>query len=233
MVLKSERFELRLDGGILERVDKWRAQQSDIPTRAEAMRRLVETGLAKADSESVLFTDGEKLIALMLRDIYRHFKINGETDPEFVFYVICCGHYWAPKWEMTGVYHNHEDDPRDVRFVVNVLDMWSFIEEGYEALSKKDKDRVRKEAEPFGTHVKFAGFDGNNEAPLLSIARFFPEKLGRFNCFKGRDLNSHAPMTAVYRRMLQVFEPMRMSLVRGRLSVTQIINILNAMKYAS
>lgn len=233
MNTKSERFEMRLDGDILGRVDQWRSQQSDLPTRAEAMRRLVEAGLAKAGGESVHFSDGEKLIAFMLRDIYKHLKIDGEIDPEFLSDVLCGGHYWAPKWVMTGVYHNYEDDPRDVRFVVDVLDMWSFLEDGYEALSKKDKDRVEKEAEPFGKHVKFAGFDGNNEAPLLGIARFFPEKLDRFTRFKGRDLNSHAPMSAAYRRMLQVFEPMRRTLVGGGLNVTQIIALLKAMKWVA
>lgn len=233
MNTKSERFEMRLDTDILDRVDQWRAQQPDLPTRAEAMRRLVETGLAKAGSESVQFSDGEKLIAFMLRDVYKHLKINGEIDPEFVSDVLCGGHYWAPKWKMTGIYHNHEDDPRDVRFVVDTLDMWSFIEEGYEALSKKDKDRVEKEAPSFGKHVKFAGFDGNKEAPLLGIARFFPEKLDRFTRFKGRSLNSHAPKSDAYRRMLHVFEPIRRTLVGGGLNAMQIIALLNAMKLSA
>lgn len=233
MNTKSERFEMRLDADIIGRVDQWRAQQPNLPTRAEAMRRLVETGLAKAGSESVQFSDGEKLIAFMLRDIYKHLKINGEIDPEFVSDVLCGGHYWAPKWEMTGIYHNHEDDPRDVRFVVDVLDMWSFIEEGYEALSKKDKDRVEKEASPFGKHVKFAGFDGNHEVPLLGIARFFPEKLDRFTRFQGRSLNSHAPKSDTYRRMLHVFEPIRRTLVGVGLNATQIIALLNAKKLSA
>jgi hypothetical protein len=34
---KTERFELRLDPGILEDVDAWRSRQADIPSRAEAM----------------------------------------------------------------------------------------------------------------------------------------------------------------------------------------------------
>ena len=42
MPAKTERFELRLDEDILSRVDDWRSQQRDVPTRAEAMRRLRE-----------------------------------------------------------------------------------------------------------------------------------------------------------------------------------------------
>ena len=37
MQLKTERFEMRLDSRTLERVDAWRARQSDLPSRAEAV----------------------------------------------------------------------------------------------------------------------------------------------------------------------------------------------------
>lgn len=42
---KSKRFELRLDTEIINNVDKWRKEQSNLPSRAEAFRQLVETGL--------------------------------------------------------------------------------------------------------------------------------------------------------------------------------------------
>jgi metal-responsive CopG/Arc/MetJ family transcriptional regulator len=42
---KTERFEMRLDLEMIERIDNWRRQQSDLPTRAEAIRRLIETAL--------------------------------------------------------------------------------------------------------------------------------------------------------------------------------------------
>ena len=228
MATKSERFEMRLDEDILARVDKWRAKQDDVPSRAEAMRRLVELGLMRSVSDTVRFSDGEKLLAIMLRDVYKHLKLKGEIDPDFVGEVIWGGHYWAPKWEMRGLFHDYEDDPQDVRFVVDVLDMWAFVERAYEKLSKKDKGRVEKEADPFGKYVQFAGFDGNNESSFIGIARFLIDKMNRFSQFKGRDLNSHAPTLATYRRMLSVFEPMRVSLVGTELDANQLIRILKA-----
>ena len=146
----------------------------------------------------------------------------------FVGEVIWGGHYWAPKWEMEALFHDYEDDPQDVRFVVDVLDMWAFVERAYEKLSKKDKGRVEKEADPFGKYVQFAGFDGNNESSFIGIARFLIDKMNRFSQFKGRDLNSHAPTLATYRRMLSVFEPMRVSLVGTELDANQLIRILKA-----
>jgi uncharacterized protein YfbU (UPF0304 family) len=234
MTSKSERFEMRVDEDTLERVDKWRSRQDDVPSRAEAMRRLVERGLTRASTETVTFTDGEKLLAIMLRDIYKHLKVTkGEIDPDFVGDVIWGGHYWAPKWELPGLYHNHEDDPQDVRFVMNVMEMWDSLERGVERLSKKEKERIEKEADPFGKYVKFSGFDGNNEASLMGIAGFLVEKMDRFERFKGRSLNSHAPTITGYRRMLSVYEPMRSTLVGGELDSDQIIDILNGRAHPS
>jgi uncharacterized protein len=46
MAPKTERFEMRLETTMIERVDTWRRKQEDLPSRAEAFRRLVELGLA-------------------------------------------------------------------------------------------------------------------------------------------------------------------------------------------
>lgn len=42
----STRFEMRAPKAWLALVDDWRRKQPDIPPRAEAIRRLVEKGLA-------------------------------------------------------------------------------------------------------------------------------------------------------------------------------------------
>lgn len=42
---KTERLEMRVDSAFLEMVDAWRRLQPDIPSRAEAIRRLVEAAL--------------------------------------------------------------------------------------------------------------------------------------------------------------------------------------------
>jgi uncharacterized protein YfbU (UPF0304 family) len=233
MAPMTERFEMRVDEDILERVDRWRGDQDDVPSRAEAMRRLVEIGIGKVDGDVVNFTDGEKLLVVMMRDLYKHLKVSkGEIDPDFVGDVLWGGHTWALKSTMPGLYHGHEDDMRDVRFVVDVLAMWDHLERGYQKLSKKDKERVAKEAAPFGQDPEFPGFDGNNESTHMSIARFFVEKMDRFSRFKGRDFNSHMPTIDGYRRMLAVFERMRQSLkMGGEFDTSQIVAILDAQRH--
>ena len=97
--------------------------------------------------------------------------------------VIYGGHYWAPKWTMPGLYHDHEDSESDVRFVVNVLDMWSFVEAGYAKLTKKEKDQIAADVGPLGRSVQFIGFDGNNESELMTVAMFFVDDMARFSQF--------------------------------------------------
>lgn len=229
MVVKTERFEMRLDEATFSRIDAWRSNQNDLPSRAEAMRRLVELGLMRDANagKTVNFSDGERLLIMMMRDIYKGLKLKtGEIDPDFVADVIFGGHYWAPMWEMQGLFHNSNDDPADVTFVVDVLDMWEFMESAFEKLSVADKTRLATEAAPFGKDVRFYGFDGNNESGHMGITRFLVEKMGRFSRFKGRELNSHRPVIGQYRRMFAEFEPMRSTLVGKDLSVDQLIKLL-------
>ena len=42
---KTERFEMRAPADLLRSVDDWRRQQPDLPSRSEAIRRLIEAGL--------------------------------------------------------------------------------------------------------------------------------------------------------------------------------------------
>jgi len=229
MQARSERFEMRLDRATLDRVDEWRGKQRDLPSRAEAIRRLIETGLSPTAPLHVRLTDGEKLIVSMLRDVYKNLKISGEIDPEFVTEAITKGHYWGLKWRYAGIFHGQEDSERVLCEVLDMLEMWSFLERGNTKLSPKDRARVKLEAKPFG-NVRFPGFDGNEETEHLGVVRFLIERLKHFTDFEGRNLNAHFPCAEIYRRMLRAFEAMRQNLMGRELTASEIITIL---RYAS
>lgn len=231
---KSERFELRLDEEQLVRIDEWaREREKDNEglslSRAAAIRELIDLGLSAGSNRSVRFSDGEKMLMLMMRDMFKALKIKDpDTDADFLAQVIYGGHYWAPKWKMTGVFHDHVDNPRDVKHVVNVLDMWSFIEEAYERFSDAHKTAIAEQVGPLGKHVRFTGFDGNYESSQMSIAMFLVDDMDRFSRFKGRDLNSHHPTYERYQRMVELFEPMRSALFGHGLSPDQVATLLRA-----
>ena len=213
---------------MLERVDAWRDDQSDRPSRAEAVRRLVVSGLASSRREEVRFSAGEKLILSMLCDLVKARDARGENDPEFVMEAICGGHYWAFEWQYSGLYSGHVDNPQVVSEVVQTLNMWDFIEAGYERLSDEERRKVDAESHPFGAPVRFNGFDGNDEGEHLAIAYFLLDRMNRFRRFKGRDLNSHMSSLESHRRMRVVFEPMKAYLIGASLSASMIIDLLTA-----
>ncbi|MEC4722794.1 YfbU family protein [Noviherbaspirillum sp. CPCC 100848] len=223
---RTERLELRLDEDFIERIDTWMEETGKASSRSDAVRQLVDIGLSTMTGKSIHLTDGDKLNFMMLRDIVKHLKIKDtETDVELVAESLYGGHYWAPIWEMQGLFHKHADQPADVSLVVDTLDMWDFIEGRIEKLSPDEVEKLK--AANHGYLPKFAGFDGNNESTLMGIARFLVEKMDRFSRFKKRDFNSHAPTAARYRRMTTAFEPVRATLGPGRdLNVDQIIELL-------
>lgn len=229
---KTERFEMRLDRQLLDRVDSWRAEQPDLPSRAEAMRRLVADKLALEGQDVAPFSGGERLAVLLLCHLIDPSSTEYEIDPKFILEAISRGHYWALDWEYPGLFEGEVDQPHVLREVIDMLEMWYFMESGYQKLSEQERGLVEREGAPFGKSVRFPGFDGNYETERLSIAKFLVNRLGRFDRFKGRDLNSHVPLTDAYRRMHPVFESMRWSLTAGgELSCSDIIALLQAMRH--
>lgn len=227
MVPKTERFEMRLDMGLLDQIDDWRAHQSDIPSRGEAVRRLIETSLNTKSSGQLQLSQAERLNTWMLSEILLSQKnYENKESIKLIQDAIYGGHFWALNWELTGVLHNHSDRKEAVKLVVDTLDMWSFIEESFETLDSSDKQKIEAEIGSRGKNPVFFGFDGNNEGEYMGIANFLVNKMGRFERFKGRSLNSHTPVVERFSKMTAIFEKMRVSLVGRRLSATELIELL-------
>lgn len=176
-MVRTERLELRVDEDLLQRIDDWMEQTGRASSRSDAFRQLVDIGPSAMTGKTVHLSAGDKLNFMLLRDIAKHLKVPTETDVDLMAEVIYGGHYWAPAWEMQGLFHNHADRPADGSLVVDVLDMWSFIKGRVEKLEPSDLEKVK--TANYGHAPRFAGFDGNNEAELMSIARFLVEKMNR------------------------------------------------------
>lgn len=171
-------------------------------------------------------SSGEKLILIMLSEIYEKLELNGEIDPKFIKSAIINDQTWGIGWEHSGIQFEDET-PAKVYEVAEILDMWNSIEYAYNELSAADKLLVEKEANPFGKDPKFKGFDGNNEGAEMCIVSFLINDLNRYQEFKGRDLNSHAPSMDAYKRMYTVYKPMISGLMGNPLDANQLIQILH------
>lgn len=178
-------------------------------------------------------SDGEKIIVLMLSELYEKLGVEGEMEPEFLRSAILNDKLWAIKWKYSGIPFSESDDPAVVKEVLDVLDMWSFIERSYDELSDPQKVELARIAEPFGKDPKFRGFDGNNESEYMGTAMFLVNELERFQEFKGRDFNCHHPSIDMHNRMLMAFEPIRKSITFRLLSLEELAAVLKAQVHPS
>lgn len=137
------------------------------------------------------FSDGEKLILVMLADLYKALKVKGEIDPDVVTEAIFNNQMWSLRWEMTGIFAGDEPSDEMVRETADIMSMWREIEFAYERLDAADKARLEAAVPYTGKNPKFEGFDGNNDKQH-GIANHLVNRMGRFEEFKGRSLNSHS-----------------------------------------
>ncbi len=225
---KSERFEMRLDPIILGRLDDWRRARVDVPSRAEAIRRLVDAGLdAQLEPRRFEVTNAQKLILYMLCDIYERTAPDGEFNPRFIRHALMYGHHWGLEWQYGGMFPTREDDRALVTEVVDILEMWSFVEEAVERLSATEKRELDEATGGFGE--RFFGFDGNHEIEHKSVMAFLVEDLDRFTRFRDRaHLNSHSESLSIHRRMVAAFAPIKPRLSGRGLDLGELIEIIGA-----
>ena len=223
---------IEVDSALLALIDQWRGSQGQTSTREEAVRRLIIAGLSGGSLQQTPgWSDGEKVIMSVLADIARQSKTRTGVDVDVACKAIEGGHFWAFRQGECGMFRSHADTDAEVDFVMQVLDMWAFIEDAFEKLNQSDRQRLAKEAAPFGAHARFRGFDGHSEENALNLVRFCVSDLGKFQRFQSRcdSLDARQPMSVLYRRMLPVFESIRETLDGRLLTADELIEILRAM----
>lgn len=117
------------------------------------------------------------------------------------------------------VYGFMQETPVEVsEFVIDVLQMYSILNDSYRQLNEEDRNEIDL------YDISFKGFDGNEETDYYVYAKFFLEDLGRFDELKESEhyaINSHRNMIDKYRRMLSYWEEVR----TGRYNLLTLTNI--------
>ncbi len=176
-------------------------------------------------SESVTLSHGEKLILLMLCEVYDHLKINSEIDQDFIREAISTGNLWGLGGAFPEVFHNPPVPEAILSETVDILAMWRRLEDSFANLTEQDRERVKSQE---GGWSKFSGFDNNNELSYISTARFLMEKLDRFPNFRDRSLDAHRPTIETHRRMFEAFEPILRQVSNQDFSADQIATVMLA-----
>jgi uncharacterized protein YfbU (UPF0304 family) len=173
-------------------------------------------------------SDGEKLILVMLSEVYKHLRIEGEINPDLVLASVFGDKAWGLRWEYSGLFNSPEESPPVVQETCDILDMYRMLTRSYEKMSPDDKKRVETEAAPFNDYLKFQGFDGNNDEHF-GVVSYLVRHLGKYDELRPGDLNSHSISTLrTYRRKLETYKPMVEDVLKlsDGLTADQIIKIL-------
>ena len=136
-------------------------------------------------------TISERLIIGMLCDICD--RLNIESYDTDVLREVVGSHPWALNLEYS---FEEPIEEKVVREVMDIIDMWEWIEISYERLSEEDRAGIEDDC-------RFRGFDGNCESEHYSVAGVLINTMKRWKRFSGHDLNSHIPMLPEYRNMLE------------------------------
>jgi len=216
---KTERFEMRLDEPSAAAIDAWRDAHMAGASRAQAVRALIERGLAGAPAGGPRFSDGEKTLMAFMGDLFRHLGAPAERV-DAVCRGFATGNHWAADLEMGGLYSpaSSSASPDDARFVLSVLEMWEVFESAFEDCSEAQRAQVlggegaqrRAKGARRAAELRFAGFDAVHEPDLLRIAEFLGREMRRFGRFAGRSLvatqggarRDHAIRLRYYERLL-------------------------------
>lgn len=158
---------------------------------------------------------------VMLSEIYDALKLDSGVNTALLREAVYSGHSWALEWDMAGLTQVEETPRQVVTEVVDILDMHSFLEAGFKALTAEEQAQIE-----WPHRVEFNGFDGNNEIQHMSVARMLLEHMERWQEFKGRPLNSHSETLHTKARMVEAFEPIRRTLVDRKMTVDEIKTVL-------
>lgn len=202
--------------------------ESRVSGLAREIRLLLEVDRgcpASRSGDDVNLTNPEKLILTILCEVHQKLEIEGETNTKFIADAIYTGNTWALSWSLDHVLGDmREPTPPAVLEVAAILGMWSALEQAFEDFEHDGKAKVRAGI----THqsdICFHGFDGNSETEQLSIASFLVNKMGRFEKFSGRDLNSHCPSMQGHTQMLDKYRRINPS-ATAPLTPEQVIEIV-------
>jgi uncharacterized protein len=176
----------------------------------------------------VTLSNGEKLILTMLAEIYKKLGINGGIDPNVVLAGTRGDTAWILQLEYGNIVRSSDELPPAVKETCNILDMYRSIEPSFTKLNEPEKERVKRESDPFGDYVKFQGFDGNHDAHY-GILSDLVNVLEKYEERNDGIVNSHSSVSLPkYRKMLAVFHSMPDPYLHDGLTGDQIIQILKA-----
>lgn len=175
-------------------------------------------------------SNAERLMLAMLCEIHEASGVRNGINSALVRKALESGNDWAIPADVQLPWRDESGNPPHVTHVLDILDMWSTIEDSYAALRPDETTRYASET-GHTYDPQFPGFHEHSEFDEHSAARFLIDHMGRFSIFAGRGLISHHPTIARSRRMLASFVPIRATLGSRNpalMTVDELIAVIKA-----
>jgi uncharacterized protein YfbU (UPF0304 family) len=156
-------------------------------------------------------SNAERLMLAMLCEIHEASRVRNGINSALIRKALESGNDWAIPTEVNLPWRDEPATPPHVTHVLDILDMWSTIEDSYAALTADETARYASET-GHTYDPQFPGFHEHSEFDEHTAAQFLIDHMGRFSTFAGRSLVSDQPTIARGRRMLAAFVPIRATL---------------------
>ncbi|QWP77524.1 YfbU family protein [Lysobacter sp. K5869] len=177
-------------------------------------------------------TNNERLVVAMLASIQRKLGIgehDDEVDPDFVTSALYHGQEWALIERYAGLFQT-EPTPPLIAAIRLHMQMWSALEESYEALPRAERAEVLEQVGASACPPRFPGYDGREEQRFLVATRYLIQYLKEYPNFADRsDFNSGRRMLPQYEAMSEIYrEEVGQAAPGHMLSANQIVRLLKA-----
>ena len=170
-------------------------------------------------------TKAERLIVLMLCDLYKSPGEDKMFNPKLIEYAVAQGQLWALSWEYGDLLNADSTTRKQVDLTADIMTMWQVIEAFMSRFTSDQRNEVVVATGRRLDRIKFKGF---YEEPYRSISSFMLEELGRWPQFAGRDYSKMFPVLEADLRMLVKYKQMRDANPLGlELTPEQVIEIVN------
>jgi uncharacterized protein YfbU (UPF0304 family) len=137
------------------------------------------------------------------------FKILRHVDPkdgkyyEHSQHVLERGYEIEYEWIAQDVYADDDTLPvSETAEALDILEMYAHMQQSFDDLEDTSEIDARR--------ISFPGWDGNHQPKLVGFCRYFHHVRGRYQFLRRpADWDSRFPVMDAYRRMLEVWRPIR------------------------
>ena len=167
-------------------------------------------------------TDVERLIFLMLSEINEKIGIESNILPDF----ITTTNLRDKQFPFIESSRNEKNLLSITKEVISILDMWIDIQRSHNSLTNEKREVLEINVPYIGNKPVFSGFNITYEKDYMELTQYLVGEIERFRKLWVSDFVSKTSTLNGYKRMLDVYMPIRKACPNKLLTLNQLCEIL-------